>query len=232
MSGGLSRVLSWQAIAAVGSAILLIVCLRTPQLKVADANADSPRPSILGDRFMWLLAGLVFVGMGTYNAIATWLQPILDRVGEGYAAGNVIALMTGAGIVGAATLAPVVAARNRRKTFLLASLVLSVITFGALAARHEVWWFAIWLTADGLFLMASLPVVLDWSEEHAGPNRQAMATGLLLMAGNVGGLIIPGVMQLLLNSSSLPLLLLACVALLGLPLALRLPNRADKARRV
>jgi hypothetical protein len=46
------------------------------------------------------------------------------------------------------------------------------------------------------------------------------------MAGNLGGLVLVVGGQILLDVPSAPLLMLAAVALLGLPLVLRLPKRA------
>ena len=79
-----------------------------------------------------LLAGLIFIGMGVYNAVATWLQPVLANFSEGGAAGNLIAVLTAGGIVGAAVLPPMVAAHNQRRTMLvfalgLVGLVLAVM---------------------------------------------------------------------------------------------------------
>ncbi len=80
---------------------------------------------------MWLLGGLLFVGMGEFNAVATWLESILDHFGRGSAAGYLIAIMTAAGVAGAAVLPQVVAARERRRTLLLAALLmLSAIALG------------------------------------------------------------------------------------------------------
>src|SRR5260370_37383967 len=136
---------------------------------------------------MWVLAALVFIGMGTYNAVATWLQPILAHFGEGGAAGDLIALMTFAGIVGAAILPTPIAARNRRREMLLAALIVSAVSFTAIAFSHNVVWIGAWLFVEGFLLLATLPVVLDWSDVHVGPERQGAAVGSPMMAAHPGG---------------------------------------------
>jgi sugar phosphate permease len=164
--------------------------------------------------------------MGTYNAVATWLQPILAHFGEGAAAGNLIAVMTFAGIIGAAVLPTSVAARDRRREMLLAALMVSAISFVAIAVNHNVFWLGVWLFAQGFLLLASLPVVLDWSDVHAGPERQGAAVGFLMMSGNLGGLLLVLVVQALIGNPYLALGALAVVAVAGLPVVLRLPSRA------
>ena len=225
-SGGLPLLLGVQAVPAVLATILLLVALRARPAFLDDPSVSVSLRWLTRDRFMWILAVLVFIGMGTYNAVATWLQPILAHFGEGEAAGSLVAVMTFAGIIGAAVLPTAIAIRDRRRELLLAALAMSVLTFIALAVSHNLVWVGAWLFADGFLLLASLPVVLDWSDVHAGPERQGGAVGFLMMAGNLGGLLLVLVIQALIGNAYLSLGALAVVALVGLPVVLRLPGRA------
>ena len=74
-------------------------------------------------------------------------------------------------------------------------------------------------------MLASLPVVLDWADVHAGVERQGAAVGFLMMAGNLGGLVLVLVVQALIGNAYLALGAMAVVALAGVPVALRLPRR-------
>jgi MFS family permease len=224
-AGGLRLLLEVQAAPAVLAAVLVLLALRTPPAFGDDPSVSLSLRWLTGDRFMWVLAALVFIGMGTYNAVATWLQPILAHFGEGGAAGNLIAVMTFAGIIGAAVLPTPIAARNRRREMLLAALVVSAVSFVAIALNHNLIWLGVWLFAQGFLLLASLPVVLDWSDVHAGPERQGAAVGFLMMAGNLGGLLLVLVVQALIGNAYLALGAMAIVAVAGLPVVLRLPTR-------
>ena len=224
-AGGLPLLLGVQAVPAVLATVLVLVVLRTPPAFPDDPSVSLSLRWLAGDRFMWVLAALVFIGMGTYNAVATWLQPILAHFGEGGAAGNLIAVMTFAGIIGAAVLPTPIAARNRRREMLLAALIVSAVSFVAIAFNHNLVWLGVWLFAQGFLLLASLPVVLDWSDVHGGPERQGAAVGFLMMAGNLGGLLLVLVVQALIGNAYLALGAMAVVAVAGLPVVLRLPAR-------
>src|SRR5690349_15571483 len=224
-AGGLALLLWVEAIAAVVAAVLMLVSLRVPAASPDDPSAAVSLRWLLEDRFMWLLAALVFIGMGTYNAVATWLQPILSSFGEGDAAGALIAALTFAGILGAAVLPNAAARAGRRRLVLLSALVVAAVAFVAVAAVHNVIWLGVWMFAAGFVLLAALPVVLEWSEVHAGPERQGAAVGFLLLAGNLGGLILVLVIQPVIGNPYLALGLLAAIAVLGLPVVLRLPAR-------
>ena len=224
-AGGLPLLVGIQAVPAVLAAVLVVIALLTAPAFLDDPSVSLSLRWLTGDRFMWVLAALVFIGMGTYNAVATWLQPILAHFGEGAAAGNLIAVMTFAGIVGAAVLPTSIAARNRRREMLLAALIVSAVSFVAIAFNHNVYWLGAWLFAQGFLLLASLPVVLDWSDVHAGPERQGAAVGFLMMSGNLGGLLLVLLIQALIGNPYLALGALAVVAVAGLPVVLRLPGR-------
>ena len=224
-AGGLPLLLAAQAVPSVLVALVVIVSVRTPPYFPSDPSVSVSLRWLAGDRFMWTLAALVFIGMGTYNAVATWLQPILDHFGEGGAAGNLVAVLTFAGVIGAALLPSAVAARDRRRTMLIAALAVSALAFAAMAAFHNVFWLGAWMFIDGFVLLACLPVVLDWSEVHAGSERQGAAVGFLMMAGNLGGLVLVLAVQVAIGNPYVALGLLGVVALLGVPVALRLPAR-------
>jgi MFS family permease len=222
-AGGLRLLLAAQAVPAVLAALVVYASFRVPPYFRDDPSVSVSLRWLTGDRFMWTLAALVFIGMGTYNAVATWLQPILDHFGEGSAAGNLVAVMTFAGIIGAAVLPSAVAARDRRRTMLTAALLVSAVAFAAMAAFHNVVWLGVWMFVDGFVLLACLPVVLDWSEVHAGPERQGAAVGFLMMAGNLGGLVLVLITQAVIGNAYLALGFMAVVGLAGVPFALRLP---------
>ncbi|HEX9099933.1 MAG TPA: MFS transporter [Candidatus Dormibacteraeota bacterium] len=225
-AGGLPLLVGVQAIPSVIAAALVVLALRTRPTFPDDPAVSVSLRWLTHDHFMWVLAGLVFIGMGTYNAVATYLQPILDHFGEASIAGNLIAVMTLAGVFGAALLPSTVASRDQRRAMLIAALIVSALAFIAMSLVHNDIWLGAWLFIDGFLLLASLPVVLDWSEIHAGPERQGAAVGFLMMAGNLGGLLLVLATQVVIGNAYLALGLLAAVALAGLPVALRLPARA------
>lgn len=216
-AGGLPLLLGTQAVVAVVALAAMLAALRVPPAYLGDEPPAALRFRwLLRDRFLWALAALVFIGMGTYNGIATWLEAILTHFGEGAAAGGLIGVMTAAGIVGAAVLPGLAAARGRLR-FLLLALLASAVACLVLALVRSVLAAGVALAVDGLLLMASLPVVLDWAEVHTGGERQGEAVGFLMLAGNLGGVVVVVLVQLVLFSASLALGVLGGVAVLGLP---------------
>jgi len=137
--------------------------------------------------------------------------------------------LTLAGVLGAAVLPTAAARAGRRRRLLVVALAVSAASFVVIAVVHNVLLQGATLFVAGFVLLAALPVVLDWSDVHAGPERQGGAVGFLMMAGNLGGLVLVLVVQSAIGSSYLALGALAAITLLGLPVALRLPARDRQA---
>jgi len=175
---------------------------------------------------MWVLAGLLFVGIGVFNAVATWLDSILTHFGHGGDSGLLIAIMTVGGIVGGALLPGIVARRDQRRGMLQIALVVAMVAFAVLAVVHIPAVGGAVLFVAGFFLLAGLPVVLDWSELHAGPERAGSAAGFLLLAGNLGGVVLALIVQAVIGNPYLSLGVLVLAGVGGLVLATRLPARA------
>ncbi|HEX6933091.1 MAG TPA: MFS transporter [Streptosporangiaceae bacterium] len=227
-AGGLSLVVLVHGAVAVAAAVWVLAALRTPASFRGDASVRITLGWLRRDRFMWVLGGLLFVGMGIFNAVATWLDPILGHFHHGSASGYLFAILTGAGILGAAVLPEIAAKRDRRRAMLVVTLAVTALAFGAIALWHGVVLIGIVLFIEGFVLLAALPVVLDWSELHTGPERAGAAVGFLLLAGNLGGIVLLLLVQAVIGSPYASLAVLVAAALAGLLLATRLPARAGQ----
>ena len=224
-AGGLRLLISVQAAMAVVAGAWVVLAVGTPAAFQGDPSVAVSLRWLRRDRFMWMLGGLLFVGMGVFNAVATWLDSILGHFGRGGAAGYLIAIMTVAGILGAAVVPQAVAKRDRRRALLQVTVGVTAVAFLAIAALHNVVFVGVVLFLEGFVLLAALPVVLDWSELHTGPERAGAAVGFLLLAGNFGGVVLVLIVQGLLSNPYLALGALSVIALAGLALSTRLPAR-------
>jgi predicted MFS family arabinose efflux permease len=229
-AGGLRLVLVCHAAFALVAAVAVGFALRVPPAFVADPAAASSLGWLRRDPLMWRLGGLLFIGVGVFNAVATWLETILSDLGHPGVAGTLIAVMTVAGIAGAAVLPGMAANRNRRREVLVATTLVTVVVFVAIALVHNVLFAGFALAVEGFVLLAGLPVALDWSELDAGPARAGTATGFLLLAGNLGGVVLVLLVQVLIGNPYLALAAMSAVAVPGVIVAARLPRHARSHR--
>jgi len=215
--GGLPLVLYLEAVPAVAGALGVAAGLCFGRRRQAGATRLVRfRP----DRLVWQLSGLLFVGMGLFNALSTWLETILDHFGRADIAGNLLAAMALAGIAGAALIPPRVTTARSSRSFMLAALWLTMAAFGALAAYHFAAWLYAWMAADGFVLLAALPVLLNWVERHVGAGQQASAVGLVMLAGNLGGVVLVLALETVIAYPYRTLAGMALAAAVGIVLAL------------
>jgi len=222
--GHLDRLLLVEAVLAVLAAAALAVTLRRP------GHRSSEHAAIAGGaaRALWALApmrtlcGLVFLGFGIFVALATWLQTLLHPAGVSEtAAGGLLVGMVIAGIIGCAVLPPLVARRGSERAFMRCVAVASCLGCVALGVVPWLGARAAVIAGMGLLLLPALPVVLTAAERLAGA-AAGTAGAIVWMAGNLGGLVIALIVQILVDQPLAAFLVMGGVSLIGLPLAARL----------
>ena len=119
-----------------------------------------------------------------------------------------------------------VAARELRRELCIVTTVILAAGLGVIALVPGPAIAALALAVIGLTLLGTLPVVLDWSEIHVGPERAGTATGLLLLAGNLGGVLVVLSVQVAIGNPRAALAVLALWAVPGLLASLWLPRHA------
>ncbi|GLZ43864.1 hypothetical protein Acsp06_00490 [Actinomycetospora sp. NBRC 106375] len=225
-AGGVGALLVVGAAVSLVGALATLLALRVP---AAFADGTEGRRALPRDRVLWLLAGLLFVGVGIFNATATWLDVLLAGLGLPDAGGPLIALMTVTGIAGAAIVPGLAARHDRRRAALVVTPAALVVAFAVIALGPGLAVTAVLLAVAGFFLLAGLPVALDWSEQRVGAGDAATATALLLLAGNLGGVVLVAAIEPLIDVPVAGLLAIAVLAVPGLVLAAFLPGRRTPA---
>ncbi len=180
-------------LAVVAALALTVVLLR----RAPAGEIPSARIGIDELRAVWrvplirTLTALAFVGIGVFVALSTYLQPILHRDHiSSNDAGLMLAGMLVAGTLGCGLLPPQIARRGAGRAYMLLTCCWITGCCVLLAILHadRVADFII-VAAIGLVLLAALPVLLELTERRMGA-LGGVATGMLLLAGNGGGLII------------------------------------------
>ena len=136
------------------------------------------------------LAIMLFVGMGVYDALDTWLQPMISGYGISNQAGNILALMTFMGILGAGILPQIVSRKNMRKTAILAIAAVSIIALAVVSLEKNLFLITGFFAIDGFFLLAGLPIIIEWAESSTPAANQGQVTGFIMLFGNLGGLVL------------------------------------------
>jgi predicted MFS family arabinose efflux permease len=222
--GQLERLLVLEAMLAVIPAVVLALLLRAPGLQSSEhAAIEGSAARALWDLpSMRTLCGLVFLGFGIFVALATWLQTLLHPSGVSEAAsGGLLVGMVIAGVIGCAVLPPLVARRHGERGFMRTVVLVACAGCAVLGVAPWLGVRALALVAMGAVLLPALPVILTAAEQLAGA-AAGTAGAIVWMAGNLGGLVVALIVQILVHHPLAAFLAIAGVSLFGLPLAARL----------
>ena len=215
--------------AAIGGLFLFLAKERPPTPVGPEERSlvfDGLR-SVFRNRGFLLLLVLFFVGLGLFNAVTTWIEDIVRPRGFSIdQAGLIGGLMVMGGIVGAAVIPPLSDRAKRRVPFILLALggaipgivgITFATSYGLLLASAFVL---------GLFLLSSGPIGFQYAAEITHPAPEGTSTGLLLLAGQVSGILFILGMDALKSpatgSMTVSLLILTGLMALALLLATRL----------
>ncbi len=196
-SAGMSGMLVWYGVVSVVGAVVSLVFIRErPPTAPSSTDLDERFKvfeglrHILKQRDMQILLLLFFVGLGMFNAISTWIEQIVNPRGFGpEEAGIIGAMMVVGGILGAGIL-PVLSDRSRRrKPFLVVAVAGMAPGLVGLAFAET---FPLLLMSSfvfGFFLMSAYPIGFQYSAEISYPAPESTSQGIILMAGQVSGIL-------------------------------------------
>lgn len=182
---------------------------------------------MLRQRQFILLLAIFFVGLGAFNAITTWIEQILSPRGfTATQAGDAGGLMIFGGILGAVVL-PLLSDRARKRVpYLILAVVGAVaglIGFAYAPAYGSLLFFSF---VFGFFLLSAGPIGFQYGAEITYPAPEGTSNGLLLLMGQISGILFILGMDSLKSpqtgSMTLPLLLLVALLVVALLMATRL----------
>lgn len=206
---------TWLACAAT---VAMLFALRQPAVARPPAGRRVPIRATFADPFIRQLCLVVFVPFGIFNAISTFAQALLDPAGVPSNLASVMLLLTMfIGAIACVVIPPLAARHRVQGRTLVAGLVMTSAGCLLLAVAPSVFTGFLGLTLIGLALMPALPIILELLERHTG-EAEGTASGLVWSAGNVGGMLIPAIVGLSVDTPLTAFLICAGVALLGIPL--------------
>ena len=218
-----------QAAIAVVSAVALAFALRAPELypRSTGASGFAAFRQTWRDPFVRRLCVLVFVPFGAFISLTTWTEALLQPAGvSADQAGIVLIANVIAGVAGSA-LIPVWAAEQRRELWIITvAVAVTAASCLTLAIAPGFALAVLVFTLFGFLLLPALPIVLELSERRAGASEGA-AAGLIWLAGNLGGLVVAGVVGALVDHPAPAFLLMAAVVVIAIPLLRGLRSDVD-----
>ncbi len=137
-----------------------------------------------------LLLAIIFVGLGVFNAVTTWVEEIVRPRGFTISqAGIVGGVMVAGGILGAVVIPTLSDHLRKRVPFIL--LALCGATPGLIGITYAASYGLLLASAFvlGFFLLSAGPIAFQYGAEVTYPAPEGTTNGLLLMMGQISGIL-------------------------------------------
>jgi MFS family permease len=186
---------------------------------------------LLRKPIFWYLLFIFFIGLGVFNAVATWIEDIVRPRGFSILqAGTIGSLLIGGGILGALIL-PTFSDRSRKRIpFIVLSLAGATLGLIGLTYATSYWLLLCSAFVLGFFLLSAGPIGFQYGAEIAYPTPEGTSNGLLLLMGQISGIVFILGMDSFKSpetgSMTLPLIVLIGLMVISLFLSTRLKESA------
>lgn len=214
----ISNVMLVYGVIAAFSALLFLVFAREhpptppcpPGMEVRALVLDGLKHALRVKSFLLYLV-VVFIGMGVFNGITTWVETIVRP--RGYTpteAGTLGALMLIGGLLGAVIVPPISDKLHKRQRFMLLGMALAIPGLIGLTFASTYWVLIVSAFSLGFFLVSPFPIGLQYAAEVTNPTPEGTSNGLIQLFGqtSVVFVYIMGAMQLA-DGSFTPSMILA-----------------------
>ena len=150
---------------------------------------DGLKQVLLKRDFVFLML-IFFVGLGVFNGVTTWIENIVGPRGFAITqAGITGGLMIFGGILGALVIPMLSDHYRKRIPFLVLALVGAVIGLVGITYAAGYWLLLASAFVFGFFLLSAGPVGFQYGAEIAYPAPEGTTNGLLLMMGQISGIV-------------------------------------------
>jgi sugar phosphate permease len=137
-----------------------------------------------------LLLLVFFVGLGVFNAVTTWIEDIVRPRGFSITqAGLIGGLMILGGVVGALVMPSLSDRYRKRVPFIVLALAGATPGLIGITSATSYWLLLASAFVLGFFLLSAGPIGFQYGAEVAYPAPEGTSNGLLLLAGQISGII-------------------------------------------
>ena len=184
--------LIYGAIAAGTALLFLIFAREKPATPPCEAGQDDRSLMLdglkhaLSIRNFWFYLIIMFIGLGIFNGVTTWVETIIRPRGfTATDAGILGALMLAGGVLGAVIIAPISDKLHKRQAFLLFGFAMAIPCVLGLAFAHHQFALFTFSFALGFFLVSVNPVGMQYASEITQPTPEGTSNGLVQLAGQL-----------------------------------------------
>ncbi|MFS1514355.1 MFS transporter [Chengkuizengella sp. SCS-71B] len=183
-------------IALISAVLFLILAKERPKNQLVEAESAEQSFSFKGLKqmiskrnFIYLMAS-IFIVLGIFNALMTWIESILSPRGiTASEAGLVGGLLVIFGLFGSVILPYISDRTHKRRLLIIIPLAASVPGFIGITFLSQYSLILISAAFIGFFVMGAGPIAFQYGAEIASPVPEGTSFGILMLMGQISGVI-------------------------------------------
>ncbi|MDD3840478.1 MAG: MFS transporter [Clostridia bacterium] len=224
---GMSVMLLVNGIIAVACGLIFVIFARERPASSSYPPEQEEKPlameglkHILHDKNFLLLMSVFFIGLGTFNAISTWIENIVRPKGLSITqAGMIGGALVLSGIVGAIIIPSISDRIRKRRPLMVISFACSILGLVGLVFSSIYWVLIASACIFGFFILGVGPIGFQYAAEITSPVPETASNGMLMLSGQISGILFIYGLDLLKNkatgSMTLPLSIIICLQVLA-----------------
>jgi cyanate permease len=194
---GMSRMLLIYGIISLLPAVAFFIFVKerpadapkTTEPEVRSLMFDGLRETFKNRNFLLLMA-VFFVGLGAFNAVTTWIEDLLKPRGFSITqAGLTGGVMIIGGILGAVVMPALSDKKRKRVPFIVASVLGAAIGLAGVTYASSYFMLLASAFVLGFFLLSAGPIGFQFGAEITRPIPEGTSNGLLLLMGQISGIL-------------------------------------------
>jgi cyanate permease len=184
-------------IASVVAALIFVVFVRerpatppcAPGMEARSLVFDGFKQMLRQKNFILLLV-IFFIGLGTFNAVTTWIEDIVrpNHISSTQA-GTIGGLMIVGGILGALVIPSLSDHYRKRTPFIIVALAGATLGLAGIAYATSYWLLLVAAFIMGFFLLSAGPIGFQYGAETTYPTPEGTSNGLLILMGQISGIV-------------------------------------------
>ncbi|MBD3195285.1 MAG: MFS transporter [Candidatus Lokiarchaeota archaeon] len=167
---------------------------------------------LFSNKYFLVLFAVFFVGLGVFNTMETYTGKIISNSEQAGLLGMIIIV---GGVFGTMIMSILSDKLNKRKSLMIISLLITSISLFVFSFMVDVVILLVLGFFFGFGLLGASPIALEYAVDATKPVPEASSNGILMMSGQIGGIIfIVAFEDLTLNGSYFPALIIQAILLL------------------
>jgi len=182
-------------ISIIAAAVFLLFAKEEPPVSLYAAGEERALvfdgfKQMMRKRDFIILTVVFFIGLGVFNGLSTWIEEILRPRGlSSGQAGIIGGIMVAAGVIGSGIVPALSDKFRNRVAFIFIAIAGSIP--GLIGIAYATSYAVLLISAGilGFFMLSTAPLGFQYGAEVAFPVPEGTSNGMLMLAGQVSGII-------------------------------------------